>query len=267
LHIIRGQMEETERFGNVSLLITHYNRSRSLENLLKSFARQNCSFCEIIVSDDGSAFEHIQYIKGLQHRFPFRLLTATANKGLGNNINKGQDAVQSEYTLYVQEDFQPAEDFKIHFKHAVEIMQERIDADMIRFYAYFKYPYLQKYKYGFSEMIFKLSKPGYKKFYAYSDHPHLRRSSFFKKFGRYAEGVKGDVTEYKMMMSFLQKKGKCFFYEDYRNLFYQLNSEEEPSTMKRNSWRESRNPLIDFMRELYRHTKFNIDFIFKKHSL
>ena len=260
-------MEETERFGNVSLLITHYNRSRSLENLLKSFARQNCSFCEIIVSDDGSAFEHIQYIKGLQHRFPFRLLTATANKGLGNNINKGQDAVQSEYTLYVQEDFQPAEDFKIHFKHAVEIMQERIDADMIRFYAYFKYPYLQKYKYGFSEMIFKLSKPGYKKFYAYSDHPHLRRSSFFKKFGRYAEGVKGDVTEYKMMMSFLQKKGKCFFYEDYRNLFYQLNSEEEPSTMKRNSWRESRNPLIDFMRELYRHTKFNIDFIFKKHSL
>lgn len=260
-------MEETERFGNVSLLITHYNRSRSLENLLKSFARQNCSFCEIIVSDDGSAFEHIQYIKGLQHRFPFRLLTATANKGLGNNINKGQDAVQSEYTLYVQEDFQPAEDFTIHFKHAVEIMQERTDADMIRFYAYFKYPYLKTYKHGFSEMTFKIWKQGYKKFYAYSDHPHLRRSNFFKKFGRYSEGVKGDVTEYRMMMSFLQKKGKSLFYEDYQNLFYQVNSEEEPSTMRRNAWRESRNPLIDFMRELYRHTKFNIDFIFKKHSL
>lgn len=260
-------MEETEKFANVSLLITHYNRSRSLENLLKSFARQNCSFNEIIVSDDGSAFDHVQYIKGLQQQFAFRLIMATINKGLGNNINKGQDAVQSEYTLYVQEDFQPADDFAIHLRHAVKIMQERTDADMIRFYAYFKYPYLKAYKHGYSEMTFTLWKPGYKKFYAYSDHPHLRRSNFLKKFGRYTEGVKGDVTEYKMMMSFLQKKGKSFFYEDYQNLFHQVNSEEEPSTMKRNSWRESQNPVIDLARKFYRHAKFNMDFIFKKHSV
>ena len=258
-------MKESFKFTNVSLLITHYNRCRSLENLLKSFDRINCSFNEIIVSDDGSKAEQINYIYLLRHLFNFTLITTPENKGLGNNINKGQDAVTSQYTLYVQEDFEPADNFVVHLKNAVEIMQERTEIDMIRFYAYFKYPYLKDYKQGFAEMIFKLWKPGYKKFYSYSDHPHLRRSNFLEKFGRYAEGVKGDVTEYKMMMSFLQKKGKALFYKDYRNLFTQINSKEEPSTMKRNFWRESEHFLVDILRQIYRHARFNIDFIFRKY--
>ena len=40
-------------------------------------------------------------------------------------------------------------------------------------------------------MKFKIWYPGYKKFYAYSDHPHLRRSNFLEKFGRYSENTKG----------------------------------------------------------------------------
>jgi len=257
-------MKESFGFTDVSLLITHYNRSHSLENLLRAFDHLHCSFNEIIVSDDGSKPEHINHIHSLQQQFCFRLITTDKNKGLGNNINKGQEAVSSAYTLYVQEDFQPADDFKVHFAQAVDIMQNRPDLDMIRFYAYFKYPYLKAYKYGFSEMIFKLWKPGYKKFYLYSDHPHLRRSDFIEKFGRYTEGVKGDVTEYRMMMSFLQKKGKSLFYEDYQNLFYQKNSSAEPSTMKRQSWRESNNPFIYFLREVYRYGKFNMDYLFKR---
>lgn len=258
-------MKDSFTFTNVSLLITHYNRSRSLENLLKTFARINCSFNEIIVSDDGSNEEQIDCVQGLQQNYAFRLVTAVKNKGLGNNINKGQDAVRSPYTLYIQEDFEPADDFAVHFKQALEIMQERIEIDMIRFYAYFKYPYLKDYKYEFAEMIFRLWKPGYRKFYFYSDHPHLRQSNFLEKFGRYAEGVKGDVTEYRMMMSFLQRKGKALFYEDYRNLFHQVNSKEEPSTMKRNFFRESGNPFIDILRHFYRHVKFNSDFLLRKY--
>lgn len=53
------------------------------------------------------------------------------------------------------------------------------------------------------------------------------------------EGRKGDVTEYGMMMSFLKNNGKAVFYKDYKDLFLQKNSEAEPSTMKRNVWRES----------------------------
>jgi len=260
-------MKQEYYFKDVTLLVTHFNRSQSLERLLNSFAQINCSFGDVVISDDGSKPEHVEYINALKERFSFRLITTEKNKGLGNNINKGQDAVKTPYTLYVQEDFEPALDFGSHFANACTIMQERQDVDMVRFYAYFKYPYLKSYKSGFSEMVFKLWKPGYKKFYSYSDHPHLRRSNFLEKFGRYTEGVKGDVTEYRMMMSFLQKKGKSFFYEDYRNLFYQKNTNDEPSTMKRSHWSESNNVFIYVARECYRHSKFNIDYLFKRFTL
>ncbi|QEC66633.1 glycosyltransferase family 2 protein [Panacibacter ginsenosidivorans] len=256
-------MKEKNHFKDVTLLVTHYNRSRSLERLLQSFKNIECSFGDIVVSDDGSKPEHLNYISQLHNNFEFRSITTPVNKGLGNNINKGQDAIRTAYTLYVQEDFEPAADFAIHFQHALDIADERKDIDLVRFYAYFKFPYLKPFRDGFSEMKFKWWLPGYKKFYYYSDHPHLRRSNFFEKFGRYPEGVKGDVTEYRMMMSFLKNKGKAMFYEDYKSLFFQKNSAEEPSTMKRNLWRESNNIFIHLMREAYRHFKFNYDLLLR----
>ena len=253
-------------YKDVTLLITHYNRSSSLQRLLKTFKDQAYTFDDIVVSDDGSAPDQLEKLKVLEFTYGFRLVTAAKNKGLGNNINKGQDAVRTLYTLYVQEDFIPLEIFSEKLQYAVNFMNERLELDMTRFYAYFKYPFLKTYKNGFSEMRFN---PwpiywGYKKFYCYSDHPHLRRSSFLQKFGRYAEGVKGDVTEYRMMMSFLKNKGKALFYEDYKALFEQVNSSAEPSTMKRNYLREANNPLVTMLRHLYRHLKFNADYHFLK---
>lgn len=249
-------------FEGVTLLITHYNRSSSLERLLQSFKALQCSFEDIVVSDDGSRKEHLDYIQQLQQSHPFRLVTTPKNKGLGNNINKGQDAITTFYTLYVQEDFVPQEIFPATFRHAVSFIKEDNSIDIVRFYAYFKYPYLKPFKEGFSEMVFKLWYPGYKKFYYYSDHPHLRRTNFFNKFGRYPEGLKVEATEYKMMMSFLKHKGKALFYEQYTELFDQRNSSEEPSTVRRNFWRESNNVLITLARHTYRYLRFNYDFLF-----
>jgi len=256
-------MAQTNHFTGVALLITHYNRSRSLERLLASFKNLGCSFDEIVVSDDGSKPEHVDYLKQLQNTYTFNLVTTPKNRGLGNNINKGQDAVTAPYTLYVQEDFDPAPIFPKHFADALSIMNERPELDMARFYAYFKYPYLKPYRDGFSDMVFKWFSPGYRKFYLYSDHPHLRRSTFLQKFGRYPEGLKGDVTEYTMMMNVLKKKGKAIFFEHYRDLFFQKNSSDEPSTMQRESFRTSSNPVITVVRHLYRHLKFNKDYLFK----
>jgi len=235
-----------------------------LERLLKRFKELNCVFGEIVVSDDGSKPEHVEYIRGLQNDFNFRLVTTEKNKGLGNNINKGQDAVTRPFTLYVQEDFDPTEQFPGRFREAVVMFKERPELDIIRFYAYFKYPYLKPYKHGFSDMEFDLLKKGYKKFYFYSDHPHLRRSDFLQKFGRYPEGKKVEKTEYLMMMSFLQKKGKGLFYEDFQELFVQKNSAEEPSTVRRNFWRQSESPVITFARHMYRYFKFNFDVLFSR---
>ncbi len=113
-------------------------------------------------------------------------------------------------------------------------------------------------------MIFRWSLPGYRKFYYYSDHPHLRRSTFFSRFGRYREGIKVEATEYRMMMSFLANRGKALFYDNYTTVFEQINSTSEPSTVKRNFWRESGNPLISVIRDLYRYTRFNLDYLFTR---
>lgn len=254
-------MAITHHFSEVTLLVTHYNRSRSLERLLHSFAKLGVSFGGIVVSDDGSQPEHLYHLQSLQHSLHFILVTTERNKGLGNNINKGQDAVETPYTLYVQEDFDPMPVFADHFADGLAIINERNEVDLVRFYAYTSYPYLQPLGKGFSAMLFSLWKPGYKKFYAYSDHPHLRRSSFFEKFGRYAEGQKVEKTEYLMMMSFLRKKGKAVIYENIHELFEQKNSSAEPSTVKRNFWRESEGFLLTRLRHLYRHIKFNVDYL------
>ena len=251
-------------FKNVTLLITHYNRSSSLERLLKSFEALLCEFGDIVVSDDGSKPEHLNILKAMQTKYNFRLITTPVNKGLGNNINKGQDAVNTPFTLYVQEDFVPTPLFIPKLEKGTIFLSDNEDLDMIRFYAYFKYPFLKSYSDGFSEMIFS---PwpwywNYKKFYYYSDHPHLRRTSFFRKFGRYAENEKVERTEYKMMFSFLKKKGRALFYDDYQALFEQKNSSEEPSTVKRNFWRENNSFVMSGIRHLYRHVKFNFDLHF-----
>ncbi len=261
--------EATHYFPSVSLLITHYNRSRSLERLLTAFERLHCRFGEVIVSDDGSQPEHQQYIQQLQQTFSFRLVTTPVNKGLGNNINKGQDAVTLPYTLYVQEDFEPAPAFPQTFAHACTLMDAHQEFDIVRMYAYFSYPYTQPFQHGFSEMQFHPA-PWYSnhlKFYVYSDHPHLRRSNFFDKFGRYAEGVKGDITEYRMAVSFLRHKGKGLFYNDFTQLFYQKNTAAEPSTMNRSNWRESRQPLMLMLRSVYLKVKLlkcTLDLAFTK---
>ena len=251
-------------FKDVTLLITHYNRSKSLERLLRTFVELNLSFEEIIVSDDSSKQEHLVYIEELQKTLNFRLITGIKNMGLANNLNKGQDAVVTNYVLYVQEDFIPTASFGFHFNNSYQLLKEFTDIDMIRFYAYFKYPKLKPFRDGYSEMIFKFWSPGYRKFYCYSDHPHLRRINFLEKFGRYKEFSNSDKTEYNMMFSFLQKKGKGLFFEEYRNLFVQNNSLSEPSTVNRKKLRKSNDFLITLTRHLYRHIKFNFDYLFRK---
>ncbi|OKS85923.1 glycosyltransferase [Mucilaginibacter polytrichastri] len=250
-----------QQFSAVTLLITHYNRSQSLERLLQTFAAQEISFGGIVVSDDGSKPEHQQYLQSIKDKYSFNLVTTPVNKGLGNNINKGQDAVTTPYTLYVQEDFDPYPGYAKHLADALSIMEERKEMDIVRFYAYFKYPYLKPYRDGYSEMIFKAWYLGYRKFHCYSDHPHLRRTTFFEKFGRYAEGIKGDRTEFLMVLSFLKHKGKGMFYEDYKGLFDQINTSDEPSTMTRSDLRQSNNILIAAARAIYRNVKHTYELL------
>lgn len=244
---------ETYHYENVELLITHFNRSSSLERLLDSFQKLSTSFGNIVVSDDGSRLDYLAELKKLQKKYEFNLIMARNNKGLGNNINKGQDEVVKPYTLYVQEDFVPEPGFNDNFSRALEIMETDESVDLIRFYAYFRYPYLKEYGQKFSEMVFSKSllKHDHLKFYVYSDHPHLRRSTFFEKFDRYKEGLSGDVTEFDMCLSFIKKGGKGLFIKNFKTMFEQVNTSSEPSTMNRGNWKNDKNAFIKTLRAVY----------------
>lgn len=240
-------------FPEITLLITHYNRSQSLKRLLQTFEQQQISFGGIVVSDDGSRPEHQQLLQQWQETYHYQLVTTPKNGGLGHNINKGQDAVTTPYTLYVQEDFEPKPAFLQHLRDALSYLQADAGLDIARFYGYFGYPYTKPYGKGFAEMVFKpgLWANNHLKFYVYSDHPHLRRSSFLQKFGRYQEGVNVDICEANMAKSFIRQQGRGIFFENFNDLFYQKNSSAEPSTMDRANWRVSKNPLVLTLRFVY----------------
>lgn len=252
-------ISSVEFFENVSLLITHYNRSESLERLLNAFKNLNIEFGEIVVSDDCSSLFHLNRLHELQDQFDFKLITTPLNGGLGHNINKGQDAVTKAYTLYIQEDFVPLKPFKEHFSDALVLMEQDKHWDLITFYSYEPYPYLRPYRKGFSEKIFHRS-PFYSnhlKFYLYGDHPHLRKSTFLDKFGRYKEGLDGDKTEMEMSLSFIRKKGRSLFFDNLHELLDQVNSADEPSTASfRKPWKQRKSFVISLARFLYLKTKY-----------
>ena len=253
-------------FSEISLLITHYNRSKSLKKLLLAFEELKCSFGEIIVSDDGSKKEHVNELMVLKDQHVFNLIKAEKNGGLGNNINKGQDAITNCYTLYVQEDFIPTKAFPENLKTALEFMDRDSGLDIVRFYAYIRYPYLKYFKNGFSSMYIPPFGLNYSKIHQYSDHPHLRRSNFLSRFGRYKEGLNPEKTEYKMCVSFIKNKGRGLFFNDFTTLFLQENSQLEPSTMKRGRLRRSDNIFITLIRDVYRQIKNNYNIYIMKAS-
>lgn len=244
----------SNHYQNITLLITHFNRSNSLEKLLHRFEQLDFRFGDIIVSDDASKEEHIRHLLYLKEQYAFKLISTPRNQGLGHNINKGQQAVNTDYTLYVQEDFQPTDAFSRVFPDAVDIMDKDTTLDLINFYAYEKYPYTKPYGNGFSEKIYR-SMPWYSnhlKFYLYSDHPHLRRTSFAAKFGRYPEGMNGDKTEMQMSLSFIKNKGRALVYDRFYELFTQENTLAEPSTADfRKDWRNRPNWVVKSLRYVY----------------
>ncbi len=239
-------------FADVALLITHYKRTASLEKLLQAFAGQQISFGQVVVSDDNSGADYLPELQEMSRQYQFQLITAPVNKGLANNINKGQDAVTTPYTLYVQEDFTPNAGYGAHLQSAVAFMQQDSSLDMVRFYAYFKYPNLQFYRDGYSLMKFNALALDDRKFHQYSDHPHLRRSNFLQKFGRYREGIPSDKGEFMMALSFLKHKGKALIYNDPKALFTQANTEAEPSTVSRKKMSYTNNALVTIPRFFYR---------------
>ena len=250
------------KLSDVTLLIMHYNRSRSLRKSLETMKTKGIEFEAVVVSDDGSRPEHLNALKEMQKEFGFELVTTPVNRGLGHNNNKGQDAVKTPYTLYAQEDFFASTAFPLLIMDAIQIIKEQQNIDMVRLYLApgLGYPYLAPYFRGFRAMKFHILKPGKDKFFVYSDHPHLRRSNFFQKFGRYKEGIPAIKTEKGMVMSFLQSGGKAVLSET--NLFETENTTDEPSTQNYGTYFRLKRMLPDVVFSFLWAVKLTYEYFF-----
>ena len=246
-------------YQDVTLLITHFNRPSSLERLLEGFLKLEMNFAEIIVSDDGSKQVNFSKLITLQKKYNFNLVASEKNRGLGNNINKGQDKVKTNYTLYIQEDFVATEKFIQVLYDSVQLFEDDKKLDLIRYFSILTYPYLKNLKEDFLEMFIPAIALRYLKIYMYSDTPQLRRTTFLKKFGRYFENIGGDRMEYWMCVSFIQNKGKCLIHKDYKTLFEHENLNTEPSTIPRAKWKQKNTLMLNLTKSIYRQLKYNYD--------
>jgi hypothetical protein len=249
-------------FDDVTLLITHYNRSGSVQRLLETLLAQQLRFAAIVVADDGSLPAHRQRLERLVPVYGLQLVASARNYGLGHNLNQGQAHVQTALTLYVQEDFLPTPKFGPALQQAVALMRRDAQWDLVRFFANFQYPYTTPYQGEFAAITIPPFALDYHKIYAYSDNPHLRRTTFPAKFGPYREDLPGDRTEYRMCISFIQKHGQALLHNDFQGLFAHVNTAEEPSTMQRVAWKQQPSPLLTLAKTLYRQVKYNYDLLF-----
>ncbi|MES2457714.1 MAG: glycosyltransferase [Bacteroidota bacterium] len=224
------------QLSDITLLVTHFNRSESLSRLLQTLSNIGLSFTEIIISDGGSNDKHLNEVIRLRDVYNYTLLTTEENKGLGNSINVGQDAAKTNFIVYIQEDFVPKPAFKAALIDGLEIIKSEPKWDLVRFYAFpwAPFPYRKPYKKGFSELIFSLSPfyTNHNKFYVYADHPHIKRKTFPEKFGRYVETLSGDVTEMAMCRSFLKNQGEALYFDRFEDLFEHDNPEDEPGQFR-----------------------------------
>lgn len=178
---------------DISVLFISYNRADLLEITFQAI-RERMDFgdlrVEFIVSDDASDAEHLSRIRSL----PFhKHVLATANKGLGNNQNKGIAAASGSYILQIQDDCQFVGDSTLIYK-ALEILQTDSDVGIVQLTDQtpdvdHDVRYLRD---GTRYLVFKNDMIPQRRDSAarpYSDQPHLKRMQFCEDIGPYREGV------------------------------------------------------------------------------
>ena len=125
---------------DLSILITHYNRSEALKACLEAIDAVgfSCNY-EIVISDDGSNEAHLNHIKTLKYD---QLLSSEGNQGLTNNINKGLKACKGAYILYCQEDFLLSPQVACVLDECLDLLKNNV-LDMVRLTANYRFNYLK----------------------------------------------------------------------------------------------------------------------------
>ena len=178
---------------DVSVLFISYNRSDLLEIALQS-VRERMDFgnlrVEFVVSDDASDGVHPSRIRSL----PFdKYVLSAANRGLGNNCNKGITATEGCYILQIEDDCEFVGSRTLLFT-AIEILQAGRDVGIIQLtHQTPGVPHeVRCLGDGTQYLVFENDAIPQKRDCSarpYSNQPHLKRRQFWEDIGPYREGV------------------------------------------------------------------------------
>ena len=180
-------MENVDKWPLVSVLFITYKRVHLLKTAVESF-RQHTSYpnIEVVIADDGSGPE-IQAIIRTLPADVFALLPK--NHGLGANNNNGLRHCSGKYILMLQDDW-PCYGPPDYLRESVRVMEANPRLGLVNF-AGAKHPVdaMQPLT-GATEPCFVTPVPlddGTKRYFLYSDQPHLISRTAFEHVGFYKE--------------------------------------------------------------------------------
>jgi glycosyltransferase involved in cell wall biosynthesis len=95
----------------LSIVIPNYNHQPFLAECLNSVKDQSVAPHELIVVDDGSTDESVEWLREHQAEYGYRLLTNDKNEGIAVSKNRGIAETTGDYILCLDSDNYLAEDF------------------------------------------------------------------------------------------------------------------------------------------------------------
>jgi alpha-1,3-rhamnosyltransferase len=102
----------------ISVIIPTYNPDKTLEIALKSISDQTFKNREVLVIDDGSDSKFVEYLRGLQDDFDFRLICLDSNSGsCARPLNVGISESKAKYiSICAQDDFYMPKKLEVQYK-------------------------------------------------------------------------------------------------------------------------------------------------------
>jgi glycosyltransferase involved in cell wall biosynthesis len=195
----------------ISVLITHYNRPKELQDCIAAFRHLGIKDLVYVVSDDASKSENQEILSSLKVD---KVIYNETNRGLASTINRGLDHCNTPYVLYCQEDFLPRVELAERLPELLEVLNSG-QADMIRLKANYTFPKLL----DLTPHIKLIPKFSWKNFYynafQYSDHPFITTKKFFEKFGKYLEETSGPYGENEYAIRIMKSKAKIAIVTDH----------------------------------------------------
>ena len=104
----------------VSIIIPHYNNKTIISNCLNSLCKLSFKDLEIIVVDNNSSDDSIDYIRTKYK--DIKIISSSNNLGYAGGCNLGSKNAQGEYLLFINNDTE-------HEYNFIEPLVEKLDSD------------------------------------------------------------------------------------------------------------------------------------------